>query len=146
MNNELQLRIVLQDPPAGVDFGLQKGSGNNFETVQKQRSGTGDLTFTMIIQIKGDKQKDPTPGFVGKFVQGPVSEKFIYLDIGTIAGQLDSEWSRRLKVPLRDISWDMVEQVLSDTSLCLETQVPGKAKDGGPNCATVKPFGEWKVK
>jgi len=146
MNNDLPLRIVLKSPPPGVDFALQKGSGNVFETVQKQRSGTGDLTFTLTVKIKGDRQKDNQPGFVGPFAQGPVTEKFIYLDIGTIAGQLDSEWSRRLKVPLRDITWHMVEQVLNNANLCLETRVAGTAKDGGPNCATVKPFDGWKVK
>jgi hypothetical protein len=146
MNKDLPLRIVLQSPPPGVDFGLQKGSGNNFETVQKQRSGAGNLTFTLTIQIKGDKQKDATPGFVGVFVQGPVAEKFIYLDIGTVAGQFDSIWSRRLKIPLRDISWAMVEKVLNYPNKSLETHVAGTAKDGGPNCAIVKPFNGWEVK
>ncbi|MES2279081.1 MAG: DUF5990 family protein [Bacteroidota bacterium] len=145
MNNDLSLRIVLQKPPAGVDFGLQKGSGNNFQPVQIQRSGLQDLIFTLTIQIKGDKQKDELPGFVGPFAQGPVPNKFIYLDIGTIAGQFNSCWSRRLKIPLTGITWDMVEQVKSNADLCLETHVAGTAKDGGPNCATVKPFEGWKV-
>jgi hypothetical protein len=34
---ELTLRIVIEQPPAGVDFALQKGSGSAYETVQKQR-------------------------------------------------------------------------------------------------------------
>jgi hypothetical protein len=146
MNNDLPLRIVLQKPPPGVDFGLQKGSGSKFETVQIQRSGIHDLHFTFIIQIKGDKQKGELPGFVGPFAQGAAPDKFVYLDIGTIAGQMGSPWSRRLKVPLRDIIWDMVEQVRGDTSLCLETSVAGTGRDGGPNCATVKPFDGWRVK
>jgi len=28
----------------------------------------------------------------------------------------------------------------------LQTSVPGKGKDGTPNCATVKPFAGWMVK
>ena len=38
MNQELTLKIVLENPPSGVDFGLQKGSGNKYETIQIQRS------------------------------------------------------------------------------------------------------------
>jgi hypothetical protein len=140
MTKDLPLLIILKIPPPGVDFGLQKGSGNNFEPVQIQRSGVGDLHFTFTIQIKGDKLNDAAPGFVGPFVQGPVPDKFVYLDIGTLAGQTESEWTRRLKVPLRDISWDMVEKVQTHPDTYLETNVAGTAKDGGPNCATVKPF------
>jgi hypothetical protein len=27
-----------------------------------------------------------------------------------------------------------------------DARVPGKGKDGGPNCGTVKPFDGWKVR
>lgn len=37
MERELTLRIVLEKPLAGVDFGLQKGRGSEYETIQKQR-------------------------------------------------------------------------------------------------------------
>lgn len=33
MESELNLRIVLEKPTAGVDFGLQKGCGNDYETL-----------------------------------------------------------------------------------------------------------------
>ena len=42
MEQELNFRIILESAPAGVDFGLQKGGGNDYEVVQKQRSKTGD--------------------------------------------------------------------------------------------------------
>jgi hypothetical protein len=45
MEQELTLRIILEKPPAGVDFALQKGKGSNYEAIQKQRSGTHDLLF-----------------------------------------------------------------------------------------------------
>src|SRR4030095_10988608 len=38
-------RIVLENPPAGVDFALQKGKGNVYEIVQKQRSTGMNLVF-----------------------------------------------------------------------------------------------------
>ena len=51
MNEQIPLVIVLQQPPAGVDFGLQKGSGNSYETVQKQRSASGDLYFEFTVTL-----------------------------------------------------------------------------------------------
>lgn len=142
MERELTLRIILEAPPAGVDFGLQQGRGNDYEVVQKQRSKTGDLTFTFNVRAKQNKSGAPT--FLGPFTQGPPQERFVYLDIGTIAGQTDSLWSRRLKVPLRGITWELVEQA-SGSSHVLETRVPGTGRDGGPSCATVKPFSGWKL-
>src|SRR5688572_1782875 len=99
MNQELTLRIVLENPPPGVDFGLQKGSGSIYETIQKQRSANKDLEFEFTINVKPNK--DSSPNFLGTFVQGPPKERFIYIDIGTVAGQLNTVWSRRLKIPLK---------------------------------------------
>jgi len=141
MERELSLRIVLEQPPAGVDFGLQKGHGNNYETVQTVRSKTADLNFEFTVRVA--QGKDRLPNFLGPFVQGPPRERFVYLDIGTYAGQTGSLWSRRLKVPLRNITWDMIKQA-SDSAKVLEARVPGTGKDGGPSCATVKPFAGWK--
>jgi hypothetical protein len=56
-----------------------------------------------------------------------------------ITGESGQErWSRRLKVPLRGITWEMIERKNS-----LQTRVPGTGKDGSPTCATVKPFAGW---
>src|SRR5436853_6508000 len=140
MKQELTFRIILESPPAGVDFGLQKGSGSNYEVVQKQRSKTGDLRFEFDSRVK--EGKDGLPALLGPFVQRPPQGRFVYLDIGTYAGQADSCWSRRLKVPLRGITWEVVKQASRGV---LETRVPGTGKDGGPTCATVKPFNGWKV-
>jgi hypothetical protein len=141
----LTLHIVLQTPPAGVDFGLQKGSGNNYETVQIQHSKGQDLHFNLTVESKGDNQKDQLPDFKGPFVQGPVMSRFIYIDIGTYAGTANALFGRRLKIPLTGITWEMIDQLKTDAKAVLKTQVPGTGKDGTPNCATVKPFDGWKV-
>jgi hypothetical protein len=88
--------------------------------------------------------KDGQPVLLGPFTQGPVDGRFAYLDIGTYAGQTNTQWSRRLKIPFRDITWDVIKKVANGKRV-LETRVPGKAKDGSPTCATVKPFAGWKV-
>lgn len=132
-------------PPAGVDIGLQCGKGSDFQIVQKQRTTGKDLTFDAVVQVKGQRA-DGTPNFAGTFVQGPAGGKFLYLDIGTLAGQKNTPWTRRLKVHLASITWKQVQQVAGDTKLLLEGRWPGTAKDGGPSCASVKPIQDWAVK
>ena len=142
MDRELKFRIVLEKPPAGVDFALQKGRGSNYEIVQKQRSGTRDLIFEFTASARpghGD-----TPNLLGLFVQGPPDARFVYIGIGAFAGQTDTAWNRRLKVPLSGITSDVLDRAATDPTAVLETHVPGTGKDGGPNCATVKPFAGWK--
>ena len=144
MKSEITLQIILVKPTPGVMFGLQKGSGSNYETVQKQIPVSDSLSFKFTITVKGDRSKDEYPRFSGSFVQGPAGSKFVYIGIGTYAGQPDSIWSRRLKIPLTGITWNDI-QSLSELSI-LQTSVPGTGKDGGPNCATVKPFAGWHIK
>jgi hypothetical protein len=138
MEQELTLRIILESPPPGIDFGLQEGSGNDYNVVQKQRSSKGDLTFEFSVRVR--EGKDGQPNLLGPFVQGPAHQRFVYIDIGTYAGQTNTAWSRRLKVPLLGITWALIEK-----RKMLETHVPGTAKDGSPTCATVKPFGGWSA-
>ncbi|SDC23305.1 DUF5990 family protein [Pedobacter soli] len=142
---ELPLKITLIKPTPGVDFALQKGSGNIYESVQKQNVSSGDISFSFSLIAKGTRGVDAFPRLSGAFVQGPANGKFIYIGIGTYAGQTNTSWSRRLKIPLTGISWEMLDQLTSDTKSVLYTQVPGTGKDGGPNCATVKPFDGWAV-
>jgi hypothetical protein len=142
MEHELRLRIVLEKPPAGVDFGLQRGRGIDYETVQTERSEGNDLRFEFVVRVRAGRGS-AAPNFLGPFVQGPVSERFVYIDIGTYAGQSSTCWSRRLKIPLHEISWEQIEAAVG-TAL-LETKVSGTGRDGGPNCASIKPFPGWKI-
>jgi Family of unknown function (DUF5990) len=144
LETELPLRIVLVAPPAGVDFGLQDGKGSAYKTIQKQRSRDADLSFEFTVTVK-DNREDGLPNFLGPLAQGPTTGRFIYIDIGKSAGQFDSCWERRIKVPLGGISWDMIEKASADPKLILEARLPGTGKDGGPSCATVKPTEGWKV-
>lgn len=141
MRNEINFRVRLQNPPAGIDYGLQMGHGSKYQVVQRQRAeGAGDLIFEFAVNTK--PAKDSAIDFSGSFVQGPVGGRFIYINIGASAGQINTPWNRRLKIPLRDITQSQIEEILK-TSGVLETSVPGTGKDGGPNCATVKPFAGW---
>ena len=132
------LRIIVEQPPRGVDFALQRGSGNAYETVQKQRSEGKDLAFEFQPLIR-EGVSDSMAALGGPFVQGPPRQRFVYVDIGTYAGQADSCWSRRLKIPLDGITAKMI-----GSGGVLEARIPGTGRDGGPNCATVKDFEGWK--
>ncbi|HVQ35910.1 MAG TPA: DUF5990 family protein [Pyrinomonadaceae bacterium] len=143
MEHEIKLRIVLESPPAGVDFGVQKGKGNNYETIQTQRSKGQDLSFEFTVRLKtGDHARN----FLGPFVHGPTGERFVYIDIGTCAGQIETGWSRRLKIPLKGIPSDLIDNVLAEPLSQLEARVQGTGRDGGPTCGTVKPFTGWKLR
>lgn len=145
MEVEVRLRIVVVASPAGVDFGIQEGKGNDYKTIQKQRSRDTDLTFEFSVTVK-DNRDDGLPNVLGPLAQGPTKSRFIYIDIGKSAGQTDSCWERRIKVPLGGITWAMIEKASADPKLVLEARLPGTGKDGGPSCATVKPTEGWKVR
>jgi hypothetical protein len=138
MARELKLRIIVEGPPPGVDYALQKGSGSAYETEQKQRSEGSDLAFEFAPAVR-DGVSDAMAALAGPFIQGPRGQRFVYLDIGTCAGQIDSIWSRRLKIPLSGITAKMIA-----AGGVLEARVPGAGRDGGPACATVKDFEGWK--
>jgi hypothetical protein len=142
MDTDLTLRIVLEAPPPGVDFGIQKGRGSMYETIEKQRSARGDLVFEFSVAVK-PASVGGMCDFGGPIVQGPRSGRFVYIDIGTCAGQQDTPWSRRLKIPLTGITADLIRRASSGSNRVLEARVPGTGRDGGPSCASVKHFGGW---
>jgi uncharacterized protein DUF5990 len=139
----LTLRIVLEAPPPGVDFGVQKGRGAGYETIHIQRSDRDDLTFEFTVVAKPAAAGDAVD-FGGPIVQGPRGDRFIYIDIGTYAGQKNTPWCRRLKVPLIGITPDLVRRASSRGNRLLEARVPGTGGDGGPACASVRNFSGWK--
>ena len=139
----VQFRIILTEAPTGVDYGVQEGKGPGYKTILLQRSTDKDLVFEFSVPVKKNVETD-SPNFTGPLSQGPPLARFIYLDIGKAAGQSDSCWERRLKVPLAGITWSMVEKAAA-SSVVLEARLPGKAKDGGPSCATVQPIDGWRV-
>jgi hypothetical protein len=139
---QLSLRLLIEKPTAGVDFGLQEGRGSSYQVIQKQRSDGRDLSVEFNVTVKTGK--DGAPDFAGPIVQGSADERFFYIDIGTYAGQSNTEWSRRLKVPLCGITWDMI-----NSQRVLVANIPGTGKDGGPGCAyewrrRVDPSWRWR--
>jgi hypothetical protein len=140
---DVRIRLVLIDPPAGIDYGIQSGAGTTYETLFVQQRTRGDVVFEFTMPV-ADTRKDGGPNFLGPFAQGPPAARFVYIDVGTCAGQPSTPWSRRMKVPLGAITWPLVQKVMKSGGV-LEAKIPGTAKDGGPNCATVRLLGRWTV-
>ena len=143
METVLNCRITLETPPRGVDYGLQKGRGSVSETVQTQRSDGSDLHFDFTA---GVRTAGSSPDFRGPFIQGPAGGRFVYICIGTFAGQTDTPFSRRLKIPLTGITSDMIRRADPGKGAVLETRVQGTGRDGTPACASVKDFGGWHLR
>jgi len=144
MEFELRLRILLEGPPPGVDFGLQLGHGTDYETIQKQQFRGKDVSFDFSVTVK-DNRADGLPNFLGPLTQGPSTARFIYVDVGQYAGQTDIGWARRMKIPLTTISWEMIKLAAKDPQSIVEARLQGTGQDGGPSCGTVRPTQGWKL-
>jgi hypothetical protein len=144
MQSDLSIRIALVDPPAGVDLGIQRGGGAHYETLFVQQGKQGDVIFDFSLTVTKNR-KDGLPNFRGPFAQGPPASRFIYIDVGTYAGQRNTQWSRRMKVPLQGITWALIRQVTSKPGHKLLARIPGTGKDGGQSCATVQLLGHWRA-
>ena len=142
MDRELSLRITLVAPPPGVTFRLQRGRHGLDPAAEASEA---HLSFDFRLRVHGDREGGP-PNLRGECAQGPPAGRFVYVNSGTSAGQPGSCWTRRAKVPLAGITWDLIEQALARPASPLEARIAGTARDGGPACATVPLLGRgWKL-
>ena len=138
---ELPVRITLVRPPRDVTFCLQKGKA---ERVSSVHTTGDDITFDLSVRVS--ERPDGSPNLLGPFAQGPPTGRFVYVNSGTSAGEADSPWTRRAKVPLSDITWEMIAEALASPDAVVAARIAGTARDGGPACATVPLLdGGWRV-
>ncbi|MBN9318581.1 MAG: hypothetical protein BGN86_13145 [Caulobacterales bacterium 68-7] len=131
---EITLRLTIGDPFPGVVYSLQDKKSQPVGPVVATEA---PLSFDVPVRLA------PGPKFLGEFVraEGP-ERRFIYIAIGGQAGD-HSVWSRRAKIDIHTIAPDLLDQALA--GVVLEAVLPGRAKDGGPACATVRPVQGWRV-
>ena len=125
-------RIVVEAPPPGVAFALQRGR-RELDLAIVSEGRDLDFEFSFLAQ-PGDHD---TPRFSGEFVQGPAGGKFVYVNSGTLAGQFGSCWTRRAKVGLQTLTWATLERVAAEPGSFLLARIAGSGRDGGPACGTV---------
>lgn len=129
----VQLRILVVAPPPGVRFAVQRGKSELLEPSAERRE---EKQFDLSLRLASPLSEGPV-NFVGEFAQGPPSDRFIYINSGTLAGQADSSWTRRAKLKLTSIPRQVVEAAASARGGVIEARVTGTMGDGGPVCASV---------
>lgn len=129
----ITLRLTIANPVPGVRYSLQKDD-LPFEPVTAVEA---PLSFDVPIRLADDNR------VLGAFVrrEGP-ARRFVYLRIGTSAGDHASLWSRRAKIDIHDIPPALLDQARAGR--VLEAVLPGRGKDGTPACATVRPTTAWR--
>jgi len=138
---EILLRISVIAPPAGVVFRLQRG---RWELVSPSMTTAKSISFDFEMSVRAGAEGEPVR-LLGPFAQGPPSGRFVYVTAGKRAGQADSCWDRRAKVPLKDLSAALIEKALGSPGSIIEAQIAGTARDGGPAVATVPLIGPWRI-
>ncbi len=142
MPQELPIRITLIQPPQGVTFAVQQGKA---DLLPPSRGDAESLSFDFTLRI-GAAQANGAPNLLGPFAQGSPADRFVYVNSGTLAGQADSYWTRRAKIKVAGITQALIEAVQATPGARLEVRIAGKAKDGGPACATVPLLGGgWQI-
>jgi hypothetical protein len=131
----LRLRLTIEDPVPGVLYSLQDRASR---PALARVAGDGPLSFDLTVRVAAG------PRFLGEFVrrEGP-TRRFVYLAVGTQAGDAASCWSRRAKIDIHDLPAELL--TLAANGAVLEARLPGRAGDGGPACATVRPIGGWRA-
>ncbi|ATE65376.1 DUF5990 family protein [Rhizorhabdus dicambivorans] len=130
---EIRMRIVIEQPVAGVVHSLQAG---NDGVLDPKASADGEaLSFDFPIRVA------PGPKFFGDQVrrEGP-ERRFVYIRIGQLAGDPASPWSRRMKIDIHDIPQDMLDRAARGDGAVIQTVVHGTGADGTPACATLRPL------
>lgn len=130
----LPLRIVVEQPVPGVALALQRGASAKATLVGPAHVSTDAHVFDFEVTLDGSNAAGG-PRLLGPFVQGPPTARFVYITIGTSAGQIGSPWQRRAKVPLDAIDRESIEALAPGERLT--AHIAGTARDGSPACATV---------
>jgi hypothetical protein len=142
MEHEIPLRITVVNPLSGVVYMMQRGRD---ELVPPDHKSETEISFDFTVRAK-IAGADEVPNFLGKFVQGPRGDRFVYVNSGKHAGQMHTLWDRRAKIKLQSISWKLIDEVLDIPDAVLEARFNGVGRDGGPACATVPLVdGGWRI-
>lgn len=142
MADIVTLRVIIEGPVPGVALAMQRGKDS---IVPPVRVTPDSVTLEVSAEVRA--RPDGSQAFYGQDVHGPPTARFLYVTVGVRAGQHDSPWDRRAKIPLTGIPDAYLNAVRSQTDLVLEARIAGRARDGGPACATVPILGGgWQVK
>lgn len=132
---EIRMRLVIEAPVIGVVHSLQDKASS---PVGAKRAGVEPLAFDFPIRIADG------PKFFGEQVrsEGP-ERRFVYIAVGTCAGDHASPWTRRMKIDIHDIPQALLDRAAKGG--VIEGRLNGTGRDGTPACATIKPI-SWQFR
>jgi hypothetical protein len=138
---KLSLRIIVVDPPPGVLWALQL---NQDEIVQPTSTTRRRIAFDFTVEVVDGDSKGAFR-LRGPAVQGRPGGRFVYLRMGTYAGQTDIGAGWRAKIGLEGITRKHLDAIKAKRASLLEAQFAGTGPKGGPACATVPLLGKgWQ--
>jgi hypothetical protein len=137
MKQSLKLRLIVTDPLPDVHCAMQRGKSGLLPPIDSSDA----VVFDFTVQV--DMSQDPIR-LTGEFTQGPPAKRFVYVNSGFYAGKPGASWSRRAKVPITGISAVLANEAIS-ADKTLQARVHGRAKDGGPFCASVPLLSDWSI-
>lgn len=138
MTDQTELQVTLEitclRPPTG-GFGLQDKN----QRLQPPARAVGEAAvFRCQVRAKPAAASGP-PNFSGDFAHGTPQERFLYLGLRAGAGP-ESAWIKRIKVPLKSITWEQVEAAARHADARLTCTV-----DGGGSGTVKLTSGGWQV-
>ena len=130
MKQQIGIRIRVTNPLKGVTMQVQRGK---CELLPPIKNTASEMVFEFDIDVD---VSSGVPNFLGAYAQGPKDARFVYVNSGAMAGDA-ADWQRRAKVPLRGLTWALAEEAARTPGAVLAARIAGKAKDGGPVCASI---------
>ena len=131
----LPLGIVVEEPVSGLVLALQRGQSDKATLLPPARNSSAAVAFELEVTVDGSLP-DGRPRLLGPFVQGPPGARFVYLAVGKRAGQAESPWDGRVKVPLGGLDWKQIEALPPKGRLV--ARIAGQSPRGGPALASVQ--------
>jgi Family of unknown function (DUF5990) len=115
------LQVTCQYPPLQPgDFGLQDKDNR----LSPPTSTNADAwTFECAVRVK-QNEKTGMPNFLGEFTHGTAEERFLYLSLRSREGASNA-WLKRIKVPLKSITWEQVMEAVRHEDVKLACTVEG---------------------
>lgn len=132
---ELQIILTVVQPPPGVLFAVQRGRD---ELLPPYAQTTESLSFALAVRL-GPARADRSFNFLGPYAQGTPDDRFVYVNSGVRARQVDTPWERRAKIKLGGIPRELVEAAAGVPHRAVQAHIQGTMRDGGPVCASVAP-------
>ncbi len=129
MTETVTLRLTIADPVPGLHYWRQDAKNAPHDI---RLSTDAPLTFDMPVDLRPDGRLG------GTFVRREGKERrFVYIAIGGAMEGLPVV-SRRAKIDVHDIP-----AALLTPGAVIAATLPGRARDGTPACATVRPLTPW---